>query len=117
MNGRQQLLLVVGVGVEVFVYDEVAQISKVDYFQPLELVDWTDFVEGLDLLAPMCWHQLQLLLHTAENDHWYSSVGKNWNGLAVLPPLLEADSLSRTLCFDYQWGWHCFVSIGPLRLH
>lgn len=53
MNGRQQLLLV-GVGVEVFVYDEVAQISKVDYFQPLELVDWTDFVEGLDLLAPMC---------------------------------------------------------------
>jgi hypothetical protein len=49
MNGRQQLLLVVGVWVEVFVYDEVAQISKVDYFQPPELVDWTDFVESLDL--------------------------------------------------------------------
>ena len=48
MNYRQQLLLVAAVWVEVFVYGEVAQISKVDYFQPPGLVDWTDFVEGFE---------------------------------------------------------------------
>ncbi len=103
MNGRQQLSVLVGVWVGVFVYDEVAQISKVDYFQPPELVDWRDFVGGLMAAALHQPHS------TAGSDH---SCKQDCNGLAMLPPLMAADSLSRTLCFDYQWGRHCLVSIG-----
>lgn len=100
------LLLLVGVWVEVFAYDLVAQISKVDYFQPPELVDWTDFVGGLMAAALHQPHS------TAGNDHSCNCCG----GLARLLAqtcLMAADSLSRPLCFDYQRGRrHCSVSIG-----
>lgn len=97
---------------EVFAYDLVAQISKVDYFQPPELVDWTDFVGSLMAAALHQPHS------TAGNDHSCNCCEQQdcCSGLAMLLAqtcLMAADSLSRPLCFDYQRGRrHCSVSIG-----